>query len=72
MFLLYTDYAQLYNTIQQEKQSMMTQVEGGFMFQEKYCKNSCEKSSLPRNIDECHCDEQCVDFGDCCLDYWER
>ena len=50
---------------------MMQMFNRGLMF-EKSCKNSCEKQTSVRDIDDCQCDEQCVQFGDCCLDYWER
>ena len=62
---------ELYKTIKQEKGFLMLQMfHRGFIF-EKSCKNSCEKHSSVRDIDDCHCDEKCLKFGDCCLDYWE-
>jgi hypothetical protein len=46
----------------------------GYLIREKSCKNACVESlnSSLREIDKCNCDEQCVEFGDCCLDYWKR
>ena len=51
---------------------MMTQVSGGFMVRQKSCNNLCGESLSKRNENECRCNEHCVEFGDCCLDYWER
>ena len=39
------------------------------------CKNACVRGKDEErrfSSERCRCDEQCVVFGDCCPDYWER
>lgn len=62
----------LYGSILQEYKTMMEQV---YAFEEpQSCENACvgTNNETKRSEKTCHCDKQCVEFGDCCLDYWER
>lgn len=65
----------LYPTIVQEYHTMVAQLYDG-MLPVKNCKNACIrggeiKAKRNTSSDDCRCDKQCVEFGDCCLDYWQ-
>ena len=63
---------ELYKQIRDEKEGLMMSISHSMMVQQKHCKSSCDEITSTLRGTKCHCDKQCVDFGDCCLDYWQR
>ncbi|XP_028399592.1 uncharacterized protein LOC114522998 [Dendronephthya gigantea] len=76
LFTVYGNSSQgddLYNSTKKEKRMMMLWVSYSMFTPETKCRDSCVEGVSDRKDKEnkCHCDKQCVAFGDCCLDYWE-
>lgn len=61
-----------YQHMLQEYKKMLSRIEGGYI--RRSCINACDESveNKQRSADECQCDRHCVQFRDCCLDYWQR
>ena len=71
MIIPFTDI--LYQAMLQEYHSMLSQIPPPIPIADiKNCQNSCNESTDRTSGDECHCDQHCVAFRDCCLDYWQR